>query len=181
MTEVITDFHGIRDGSASGASNDIFWKEGSSTKPPAATESDDYRVSHQPSKGPSGDEIGTTDDFPKDILQHPEWYTGYPKEATKFWPKIVAGSGNPDAKITIYRAMPKSAGSTIEVGNWVTPSKTYAENHAFGEEDWHVVAVEVPLRDINWAGDDLMEWGYWGSSTKPAAAEDDLLQSSMRE
>ena len=143
----------------------------SSAKPPAAAaESDDYRVSHQPSKGPSGDEIGTTDDFPKDILQHPEWYTGYPKEAKKFWPKIVAGSGNPDAKITIYRAMPKDAGSTIENGNWVTPSKAYAEYHAEGEEGWHIVAVEVPLRDINWAGDDLMEWGYWGSSTKPPAA-----------
>jgi hypothetical protein len=143
----------------------------SSAKPPAAAaESDDYRVSHQPSKGPSGDEIGTTDDFPKDILQHPEWYTGYPKEATKFWPKIVAGSGNPDAKITIYRAMPKDAGSTIENGNWVTPSKAYAEDHAEGEEGWHIVAVEVPLRDINWAGDDLMEWGYWGSSTKPPPA-----------
>lgn len=133
-------------------------------------ESDDYRLSHQPAKGPSGDQIGTTDDFPTDILQHPEWYTGFPKEAKKFWPKIVAGSGNPDAKITIYRAMPKGAGSTIENGNWVTPSKAYAEDHAEGEKDWHVVAVEVPLRDINWAGDDLMEWGYWGPNTKPTAA-----------
>ena len=147
------------------------------TKHPAA-ESDDYRVSHQPLKGPSGDEIGITDDFPKDILQHPDWYVGSPtdwrkdKEAQKFWKKVVAGSGNPDAKVTIYRAMPKSAGSTIEKGNWVTPSKTYAEDHAFGEEDWHVVAVEVPLRDINWAGDDLMEWGYWGSNIKPPAATD---------
>ena len=37
MTDVVADFHGIRDGSGSGVSNVIFWKEGSTTtKPPAA-------------------------------------------------------------------------------------------------------------------------------------------------
>ena len=122
----------------------------------------DYRMQHQPAKGPAGHEIGQTDDFPRDILQKPEWYTGYPNELKEFWSKIKRGIGMPDKKVIIYRALPKSAGSTIDTGNWITLSKTYAEQHAEGEKDWHIVEFEVPLRHIRWAGDDLMEWGYWG-------------------
>jgi hypothetical protein len=122
----------------------------------------DYRMQHQPAWGPAGHEIGQTDDFPRDILQKPEWYTGYPNELKEFWSKIKRGIGMPDKKVIIYRALPKSAGSTINTGNWITLSKTYAEQHAEGEKDWHIVEFEVPLRHIRWAGDDLMEWGYWG-------------------
>ena len=123
----------------------------------------EYKMQHQPpDDGPLGYEIGKTDNFPKDILQHPEWYTGYPKEIFDFIDILRAGSGKPNAKIRIYRAMPSKAGMSIHTGNWVTPSRAYAEMHAEGEDGWHIVAADVSLKDIRWAGDDLMEWGYWG-------------------
>ena len=53
----------------------------------------EYKMQHQPpDDGPLGYEIGKTDNFPKDILQHPEWYTGYPKEMFDFIDVFLAGS-----------------------------------------------------------------------------------------
>lgn len=49
-----------------------------------------------------------------------------------------------------------------ELDHLLTVSRAYAEMHAEGEGGWHIVSADVPLKDIRWAGDDLMEWGYWG-------------------
>ena len=130
---------------------------------------DDYRMAHQPSKLVPAHDMGSGKDVPKDILDHPEWYTGFPDQLREFWPKLKAAQGNPDATITIHRAMPKDrTGQPFQTGNWVTLSHAYAKDHAEGEDGWHVVSQNVPLKDLHWAGDDLAEWGYWGSGADGA-------------
>ena len=47
-------------------------------------------------------------------------------------------------------------------GDWVTPSREYAERHIL-MQDWEsgrVIEQEVPIDDIWWNGDDINEWGY---------------------
>ena len=45
----------------------------------------------------------------------------------------------------------------------MSPSLRYAKDHAAGEDGWHIIKATVPARSLRFAGDDLMEWGYWGS------------------
>lgn len=80
--------------------------------------------------------------------------------------------------------------TTFETGDWVAVAKRYAEDHGAGrgweewieppdrdapisewpeqsgwirvDEDWPVIAAEVPARYIRNGGNDIMEWGYWG-------------------
>lgn len=66
-------------------------------------------------------------------------------------------------KITIYRAVPNNVEeSSVGNGDWVTPSRKYAEFH-IGLQDWEsgrIIEQEVDVDDIWWNGDDINEWGY---------------------
>ena len=68
----------------------------------------------------------------------------------------------PDAKVTIFRAVPSNAGDTINTGDWVTINKNYAEQH--GESalrgDYKIIQKQVKARDIFTNGDSIHEWGY---------------------
>ena len=146
----------------------------STPAPPPEPEADTYRGSHQPAQyAPASD----LESVQPDILAHPDWYTGFGHQLPEFWPTIVRNQGNPDAMITVYRGMPQGAGRQLERGNWVTLSRSYAEDHIDGEEGWHVVAHRVRLGDLWWAGDDLAEWGYWGAEL---SASDDRVPSRPR-
>lgn len=73
---------------------------------------------------------------------------------------IIRARGNPEAPITVYRAMPKSAGS-INPGDWVTPSRSYAEIHkqSNGERNWTIAKATVPAKHLYSEGY-ISEWGY---------------------
>ena len=108
------------------------------------------------------DLLGEDSVAPKDVYEHPEYYTIHSnknvvKETKEALEKV---KGNPDAKITIYRA---TTGDTINDGDWVTLSKSYAEDHNYSQLDGKgkVISKEVPVKDVEWAGDDLSEWGYF--------------------
>ncbi len=66
-------------------------------------------------------------------------------------------------KITIYRAVPNSVEEgTVRNGDWVTPSRKYAEYH-IELQDWvggRIIEQEVDIDNIWWNGDDINEWGY---------------------
>ena len=68
----------------------------------------------------------------------------------------------PDAKVTIFRAVPSNAGDTINTGDWVTINKNYAEQH--GESalrgDYKIIQKQVKARDIFTNGDSIHDWGY---------------------
>ena len=66
-------------------------------------------------------------------------------------------------KITIYRTVPNSVEEgTVRNGDWVTPSRKYAEYH-IELQDWvggRIIEQEVDIDNIWWNGDDINEWGY---------------------
>lgn len=65
--------------------------------------------------------------------------------------------------ITIYRAVDANIKENeIRNGDWVTPSRSYAEYH-IGLQNWEngrVIEQEVSIDDLWWDGNDIAEWGY---------------------
>lgn len=65
--------------------------------------------------------------------------------------------------ITMYRAVPSDVKEeSFRNGDWVTPSRLYAEKH-IELQDWEggrIIEQEVSVDDIWWNGDDINEWGY---------------------
>lgn len=71
---------------------------------------------------------------------------------------------NPDAKVTIYRGVPQGV-DKINPGDWVTPSKAYAEQHVQSNVvGGRVISQEVRAGDLWTNGDSINEWG-WHPST----------------
>ena len=76
--------------------------------------------------------------------------------------QMRAAKDNPDAPVKIYRAVPKVEHG-IKPGDWVTPSRKYAEQHARQEtadKDWPVVEGSAKASELWGHGDDVNEWGY---------------------
>ena len=76
---------------------------------------------------------------------------------------IRAGVDN--AKIIVYRAVPKSVKLDMlqSGGQWVSPSRTYVENHGksrFGIGKYRVIREVVRADELWWDGNDAREWGY---------------------
>ena len=66
-------------------------------------------------------------------------------------------------KIKVYRAVPKSVNEgRMRNGDWVTPSRKYAEMHGDNrlEGDYRIIEQEVPANELWWDGNDLNEWGF---------------------
>lgn len=65
--------------------------------------------------------------------------------------------------IKMYRAVPSDVKEgSFRNGDWITPSRLYAQNHIELQE-WNggrIIEREVPVDDIWWNGDDINEWGY---------------------
>jgi len=126
---------------------------------------DDYFMNHRPTEtGLTADDLtneNTESPMPKDIYEHPEYYfqmkEKYSKESMDVVRKI---KGNPDAEITIYRATP---GNSINPGDWVTLSKSYAEQHNESQFDGkaNILEMKVKAKDVQFAGDDINEFGYF--------------------
>jgi hypothetical protein len=147
-----------------------------------------YRMEHQPT-GPEGGEGIRLDDLTKNIsgeqAGYPEdFYTGqgmrlyaqgpsfegdeYGLANQESYDIITSVKGNPDAEVTIYRAVPdEDAITTINSGDFVTLSPTYAKLHAAsgygrsGDEAGKVLEQKVKVRDIYWDGNDVNEFGYF--------------------
>jgi len=87
-----------------------------------------------------------------------------PAYEIRFRRVIRAVRGRPDAAVTIYRAAPPGT-SAINSGDWVTTSRAYAAVHGRHAtdpaQDWPVISMQVPVRDVYWGGNDFAEFGYW--------------------
>lgn len=73
-----------------------------------------------------------------------------------------ARKGN-DPMIKVYRAVPKSVKEgKLRNGDWVTPSRKYAEMHGNNrlEGDYRIIEQEVPASQLWWDGNDINEWGF---------------------
>lgn len=126
----------------------------------------DYRGSHQPTADYGAPAHDLTKLVSEDIYEHPEWYPGsdYPEVVEM----IRSVRNKPDAKVTIYRAVPEDV-EEINPGDWVTPSREYARQH--GESNlydttrmrgvYNIISREVTAKELVWPGDYLPEWGWF--------------------
>lgn len=118
----------------------------------------DYKMQHRPTKNGVGYDITSTDSIGKDIYTNPEKYVNmslkYNQESYK---ALIDIKDNPDAELTIYRASPKKE---LNEGDWITLSKNYAEMEA-KKENVPVNEFKVKAKDIQFAGDDINEFGYF--------------------
>lgn len=104
----------------------------------------------------------------EEMYSHPE-RTGFGDEAG-----IEAGraindalnalkAGKTDVKIKVYRAVPTSVKEgKLRNGDWVTPSRKYAEMHGEHRLDgkYRIMEDEVPASELWFDGNDIREWGY---------------------
>ena len=160
-------------------------------------------MEHQPT-GPEGGEGIRLDDLTKNIsgeqAGYPEdFYT--PRGASLYaqgpsfpddeygmanqesYKIITSVRNNPDAEVTIYRAVPDEGAITvINPGDFVTLSPTYAKLHAAsgygrsGDEAGKVLEQKVKVRDIYWDGNDVNEFGYFPESSTATKSLPDMLE-----
>lgn len=105
---------------------------------------------------------------PEDIFAHPDKYSqGLPtsKESGKAIQTAIDDirNGKKDVKIKVYRAVPTTVKEgKLRNGDWVTPSKRYAELHGDNrlEGKYRIIEDEVPAGDLWWDSNDVNEWGY---------------------
>ncbi len=83
---------------------------------------------------------------------------------------IVAAKGNPAAKVTVYRSVPKGQAGEILPGDWVTPSREYAADHgARFAGGMTILKREVRAGDLFTEGNSIYEFGW---SPKGAGVEE---------
>lgn len=105
---------------------------------------------------------------PEDIFAHPDKYSqGLPtsKESGKAIQTAIDDirNGKKDVKIKVYRAVPTTVKEgKLRNGDWVTPSKRYAELHGDNrlEGKYRIIEDEVTAGDLWWDSNDVNEWGY---------------------
>jgi hypothetical protein len=130
-----------------------------------------YFMSHRPTQtGIYADDLtkqGFEVALPKDIYDNPQYYTYMygetPDVMNETMAQLNAVRGNPNGQVNIYRA---TTGNSINDGDWITLSPTYAKNHLRDQlgDKGRVVSQKVNVRDIQHAGDDLAEWGFYPRS-----------------
>lgn len=97
-----------------------------------------------------------------DFYQHPEYYDFGGKEYKESIDKLMQIKDKPNADIAIYRASPKNE---LRTGDWVTLSREKAKIESM-VENTPIQKFNVKAKDLQFAGDDITEFGYWGNSTK---------------
>ena len=105
---------------------------------------------------------------PDDYFSHPERYsqnTPHGLESVKAINTAIDAikNGEKDVKVKVYRAVPTSVKEgKLRNGDWVTPSKKYAEMHGTNrlEGKYRIIEDEVPANQLWWDGNDVNEFGF---------------------
>ena len=121
--------------------------------------------------------------YPDDLYTHPHYYQlGDWEVDLQCRGAMWKARGNPDLKIRIYRACPKTV-NTFNAGDWVSPSKIYAEDHGQGRDDYHVIQITVPAKELFTNGDSWAEWGWDpdGAKTKISYTSQKIRRYSGRD
>ena len=137
----------------------------------------DYMTSHRPTfyVGEKGDLSVTSppasnllqgDMLPRDVYEKPDYSISNgriyknDKSAIESFNILKKIKDNPNEYVYIYRASVKNV---LNIGDWVTFSKTYAELES--RNDTKVYKHKVKAGDIYFAGDDINEFGYFPVQT----------------
>ncbi len=127
----------------------------------------DYFMEHRPTEtGAFASDITDNGNLiPSDVYEHPEYYFTMDEAHNETMNALKKVKDNPDGEITIYRATP---GDTLNYGDWVTLSKSYAELHNKTQFDGkaNILELKVKANDIQYAGDDICEFGYYPNQPK---------------
>ncbi len=105
---------------------------------------------------------------PDDYFSHPERYsqnTPHGLESVKAINTAIDAikNGEKDVKVKVYRAVPTSVKEgKLRNGDWVTPSKKYADIHGNNrlEGKYRIIEDEVPATQLWWDGNDANEFGF---------------------
>jgi hypothetical protein len=105
---------------------------------------------------------------PDDYFSHPERYsqnTPHGLESVKAINAAIDAikKGEKDVKVKVYRAVPTSVKEgKLRNGDWVTPSKKYADIHGNNrlEGKYRIIEDEVPATQLWWDGNDANEFGF---------------------
>ena len=105
---------------------------------------------------------------PDDYFTHPERYSQDTPHGLESAEAIrialdALKRGEKDVKVKVYRAVPTSVKEgKLRNGDWVTPSRKYAEMHGEHrlEGKYRIIEDEVPANELWWDGNDANEWGY---------------------
>ena len=124
---------------------------------------DDYKMQHEAPSPDYGFNVagGNIDDFMPDVLgpRGKQLYTSGEKGADEAIEILQRMSQNPAGDVTIYRAVPKDV-DDFNSGDWVTTVRSYAEDHAIGEDGWKILKKNVPAKEVWGNGDSVMEYGW---------------------
>ena len=105
---------------------------------------------------------------PDDYFSHPERYsqnTPHGLESVKAINTAIDAikNGEKDVKVKVYRAVPTSVKEgKLRNGDWVTPSKKYADIHGNNrlEGKYRIIEDEIPATQLWWDGNDANEFGF---------------------
>lgn len=111
---------------------------------------------------------------PNDYWDHPEWYTYGAEERESFNKvkdairmhelRVAKGKDYIPTMIWVYRAVDKTVNAregTFRNGDWVTPSRAYAENEGqMNPKGYRIIKDLVPIKDLYWDGNSIAELGY---------------------
>lgn len=139
-----------------------------SGKVAATAARDAYVGGHKaPMKGGGAPLHDLTQVYPDDIYsaRAAQFYgDGNPSLDRGTFRKVAAYKGNPDAPVTMYRAVPDNvpADAAINNGDWVTINPDYAKIHGEGPlgGNYRVLQQQVPARKLFTNGDSIHEFGY---------------------
>lgn len=138
-----------------------------------------YKMQHTaPTKGYGTRGDNLIDAFGTDIYTaNAERYFGHgqskmDKESIRVIQKI---KNNPNAEVTIYRAIPKDINAEINPNDWVTTSKEYAKTHGEGplKGNYKILEKKVKASEIYTDGNSIHEWGY--------SPENNVLESKFKQ
>ena len=76
---------------------------------------------------------------------------------------IIRQARDPESMVTVYRSVPKNVkDSRMRNGDWVTPSREYAQLHGKSNIDgpYRIIEEEVPAKNLYNDGNSVVEWGY---------------------
>lgn len=149
----------------------------------------EYRGVHTaPTDGFGSPGHDLTDTYPDDIYSNKgaQYYGHYgqnDKNDVRSISIIKQMRGNPDLKITIYRAIPNDLGESavINPGDWVTINKEYAKQHGESALDgnYKIVSKTVTAKDIFTDGNSIHEWGYDPQTNPFIKVAKDILSSEQ--
>ena len=113
--------------------------------------------------------------FPSDFYKNPQYYEDMgDKSVQESFRALMKVKNNPNATITIYRSSPVD---DLRNGDWVTLSKEYAKDHSL-YEGVKVYSFKVKAKDVEFSGDSINEFGYFGHGTKEKDALKEVFNKS---